>query len=108
MSQDSGEGRPSAGDAGEETARCSVMIGNQLGLHARAAAKFVKTAERFDAEIWVVRNGTRVSGVSILGLMMLAAGPGAEISLEARGAEASGAVEALRQLVSGNFDDDEG
>ncbi len=86
--------------------RRSCLIGNKLGLHARAAAKFVRMAGSYDAEVWVVRNGTRVSGVSILGLMMLAAAPGSEIILEARGAQTSEVLEALVNLVDDNFDED--
>jgi phosphocarrier protein len=86
--------------------RRTCLITNRLGLHARAAAKFVRMAGSFDAEIWVSRNGTRVSGVSILGLMMLAAAPGTEISLEAEGREAPEALEALLKLVSDKFDED--
>ena len=86
--------------------RRTCLITNRLGLHARAAAKFVRMAGSFDAEIWVSRNGTRVSGVSILGLMMLAAAPGTEISLEAEGSEANEALEALLKLVSDKFDED--
>ena len=84
----------------------TCLITNRLGLHARAAAKFVRMAGSFDAEIWVSRNGTRVSGVSILGLMMLAAAPGTEIVMEAEGREANQAVEALLKLVSDTFDED--
>ena len=84
----------------------TCLITNRLGLHARAAAKFVRMAQSFDAEIWVIRNGTRVSGVSILGLMMLAAAPGTELSLEAEGQEAGQAVEALLELVGNKFDED--
>ncbi|MBT3170643.1 MAG: HPr family phosphocarrier protein [Rhodospirillaceae bacterium] len=84
----------------------TCLITNRLGLHARAAAKFVRMAGSFDAEIWVSRNGTRVSGVSILGLMMLAAAPGTEIVMEAEGREANQAVEALLKLVSDKFDED--
>lgn len=84
----------------------TCLITNRLGLHARAAAKFVRMAQSFDAEIWVIRNGTRVSGVSILGLMMLAAAPGTELSLEAEGQEAGQAVEALLKLVGNKFDED--
>ena len=84
----------------------TCLITNRLGLHARAAAKFVRMAGSFDAEIWVSRNGTRVSGVSILGLMMLAAAPGTEIVLEAEGREANQALEALLKLVSDKFDED--
>jgi phosphocarrier protein HPr len=92
---------------GEETVeRRTCLIGNRLGLHARAAAKFVRRASSFDAEVWVARNDTRVSGVSILGLMMLAAAPGTEIILEARGPEAAAAIDDLAQLVDDKFDED--
>ncbi len=98
----SGAGAP--GEAAFE--RRSCLIGNKLGLHARAAAKFVRMAGSFDAEVWVVRNGTRVSGISILGLMMLAAAPGSEIILEARGVQTAEVLEALVKLVDDNFDED--
>jgi phosphocarrier protein len=84
----------------------SATICNQKGLHARAAARFVKTAGRFDAEIWVRKNGTEVSGRSIMGLMMLAAAPGAVIELSATGREAEAAVAALAELVECKFDED--
>ena len=90
----------------QDSERRTCLITNRLGLHARAAAKFVRMAGSFDAEIWVSRNGTRVSGVSILGLMMLAAAPGTEISLEAEGSEANEALEALLKLVSDKFYED--
>lgn len=83
-----------------------LTICNQKGLHARAAAKFVKLAESFDAQITVVKGDTRVSGGSIMGLMMLAAGPGCEIDVEAAGPAAAEAVDALAQLVAGKFDED--
>ncbi len=86
--------------------RRTCLISNRLGLHARAAAKFVKTASGFDADIAVTSGGTRVSGASILGLMMLAAGPGSEIEIETRGPEAEPALEALAALVDGRFDED--
>lgn len=88
------------------TLRRACLISNRLGLHARAAAKFVKQASQFDAEIFVSCNGTRVSGVSILGLMMLAAGPGTEIEIETAGREAEPALAALAGLVDGKFDED--
>jgi len=84
----------------------SARICNQKGLHARAAARFVKTAAEFDAEIWVRKNGTEVSGRSIMGLMMLAAAPGAVIELTATGRDAEGAVTALAKLVECKFDED--
>ena len=87
-------------------ARRTATICNQKGLHARAAAKFVKLAERFDAEVTVEKNDTRVPGSSIMGLMMLAAGPGCDIEIEATGPDAEAAVAALAQLVAGKFDED--
>jgi phosphocarrier protein HPr len=84
----------------------SATICNQKGLHARAAARFVKTAGQFDAEIWVRKNGTEVSGRSIMGLMMLAAAPGTVIELTATGREAEAAVTALAKLVECKFDED--
>jgi phosphocarrier protein HPr len=83
-----------------------ATICNQRGLHARAAARFVKTAGQFDAEIWVRKNGTEVSGRSIMGLMMLAAAPGAVIRLVATGPQAEAAVAALARLVECKFDED--
>jgi len=65
--------------------RRQVTILNSRGLHARASAKFVQCASRFDAEVSVLREGVRVSGISIMGLMMLAAGPGMEIEIAAEG-----------------------
>lgn len=82
-----------------------MTIRNKRGLHARAAAKFVKLAERFAATVSVVRDGTKVSGLSIMGLMMLAAGPGTQIELRAEGADAVPAIEALAQLVDAGFDE---
>jgi phosphocarrier protein HPr len=84
----------------------TVEIRNQRGLHARAAAKFVKLAAQFDAEVEVTRNETTVSGESIMGLMMLAAAPGTSITMAARGAEAGAAITALSELVERKFDED--
>jgi phosphocarrier protein HPr len=81
----------------------AVTIRNRKGLHARASAKFVKCAEGFDATIRVTRDGQTVGGTSIMGLMMLAAGPGAVIMLEAEGPEAPEAIEALVALVEDGF-----
>jgi len=86
-------------------AQRSVTICNKRGLHARAAARFVKLAWQFDAEVTVRKNGTTVSGRSIMGLMMLAAGPGTAIELAATGREAERAVAALADLVAGGFDE---
>jgi phosphocarrier protein len=83
----------------------SVTIVNQRGLHARAAAKFVKLAESFAADIVVSKNGSSVSGRSIMGLMMLAAGPGCPIGISAEGVDAEAAVKALALLVESKFDE---
>jgi phosphocarrier protein HPr len=80
-----------------------VTIRNRKGLHARASAKFVKCAEQFQATVWVTREGQTVGGTSIMGLMMLAAGPGTQIHIKAEGAEAPEAVEALEALVLAGF-----
>jgi phosphocarrier protein HPr len=82
-----------------------VTICNRRGLHARAAAKFVKLADEYDAEITVAKNGTSVSGRSIMGLMMLAAGIGTCIEVRAVGREAEAAVAALAALIEGGFDE---
>ena len=84
----------------------SVTIRNRRGLHARAAAKFVKLAAEFDAEVEVRRGDTEVSGQSIMGLMMLAAAPGTAVTLTARGAEAAEALAALVELIERKFDED--
>lgn len=84
----------------------TVEIVNQRGLHARASAKFVKTAAAFDAEVTVSKDGTTVDARSIMGLMMLAAGPGAEIEIAAEGPEAEAALDALAQLVQARFDEE--
>jgi phosphocarrier protein HPr len=84
-----------------------VDIVNKRGLHARASAKFVKTASEFDAEVRVSRDGQTVDARSIMGLMMLAAGPGCCIEIEADGPEAAQAIDALTDLVTRKFDEDE-
>lgn len=94
------------GDVDGAEIRRTVTIVNQRGLHARAAAKFVKCAERFNAEIVVTRADMSVSGRSIMGLMMLAASPGSSIDLRASGPEAAAAVIAICALVDNKFDED--
>ena len=84
-----------------------VRICNKKGLHARASAKFVQTVERFDADVKVTRNGESVGGTSIMGLMMLAAGPGCSITVEARGKEAAEVIDAIESLIGGRFDEDD-
>ena len=86
-----------------EKPRAEVTICNRKGLHARASAKFVKCAERVQATVRVMRDGQAVGGTSIMGLMMLAAGPGSVIILEAEGPEGPEAIEALVALVQSGF-----
>ena len=90
-------------DAGR--VRADVEIVNQLGLHARAAARFVETANRFAAEVTVQNGEESVSGKSILGLMMLAAAQGTHLTLEATGPDAEEAIDALASLIAGRFDE---
>ena len=88
------------------TALRSVEIVNKRGLHARASAKFVKLAADFDAEITVTRDGQSVDARSIMGLMMLGAGPGSVLELKGEGPEADDALDALCELVRSRFDED--
>lgn len=90
----------------EAVVQTMVTIVNERGLHARAAAKFVKLAGAFEADVTVIKNGTEVPGSSILGLMMLAAAPGCELELRARGPAAHAVIGALRELVEKKFDED--
>jgi phosphocarrier protein len=81
----------------------NMTIVNKRGLHARASARFVETAAGFDAAIEVEKDGITVGGTSIMGLMMLAASPGCAITVHARGSEAEAALDALEELVSTGF-----
>ncbi len=90
--------------AGAELRRV-VAIANRRGLHARAAGRFVKLADSFDAAVNVARNDMVVCGVSIMGLMMLGAATGAEIEIRTSGPQAAEALTALVELVAGGFDD---
>jgi len=84
-----------------------VPITNKKGLHARASAKFVQMVERFSAEVWVTKGGETVGGTSIMGLMMLAAGPGSTVTIKASGNEAAPALEALCDLISSRFGEED-
>ena len=84
---------------------CTAAILNQRGLHARAAAKFVKTAGAYEADIAVSRKGQTVSGNSIMGLMMLAASTGSEIVICCSGKDARAALEALMELLANKFEE---
>lgn len=81
-------------------------VSNKLGIHARPAALFVKTANRFACDIFVEKDGEKVNGKSIMGLMMLAAGPGSKIKIHAVGHDASQALAEIELLINRKFDED--
>jgi phosphocarrier protein HPr len=83
-----------------------ISIINKRGLHARASAKFVQLVERFNADVWVTRGGETVGGTSIMGLMMLSAGPGTSIVVSAAGPEAEAALTAITELVASKFNEE--
>lgn len=89
------------------TTKRTVTICNQRGLHARASAKFVAEAARYDADISVSRDHEQVSADSIMELLMLAAGPGVQITIKADGDDAAAAVDALSALVECGFDEND-
>jgi phosphocarrier protein len=82
------------------------MVSNKLGIHARPAALFVRTASQFKCEVLVEKDGETVNGKSIMGLMMLAAGPGSRIRVQAEGADAKQATDALATLVNDKFNEE--
>ena len=86
--------------------RENLTITNKRGLHARAAAKFVKLAGTFAADITIAKDGTEVSGLSITGIMMLSAAPGDQVALKTQGADAIAALKALGDLVRDRFGED--
>jgi phosphocarrier protein len=83
-----------------------LVVLNKSGIHARPAAMFVKTANRFGCDIFVEKDGEKINGKSIMGLMMLAAGPGSKVILHARGADADAAIAELEALVQRKFDEE--
>ncbi|MFY8269531.1 MAG: HPr family phosphocarrier protein [Terrimicrobiaceae bacterium] len=92
----------------EDQHRCTgeVIIDNRNGLHARPAAMFVKISSRYRAEVWVEKDGERVNGKSIMGLMMLAAGKGSKLTIFAEGIDAEKAIAEIRNLVETRFGED--
>ena len=83
-----------------------LTIGNKSGIHARPAAMFVKIANRFGCDIFVEKDGEKINGKSIMGLMMLAAGPGSKVTLHVKGNDASAAIDELVALVQRKFDEE--
>jgi phosphocarrier protein HPr len=88
-------------------ARAEAQIINKLGLHARASAKLTQVASGYKCEVWLTRNGRRVNAKSIMGVMMLAAGKGAEITIDAEGEDADAALAAVLKLIADKFDEGE-
>ena len=93
-------------DAGGALLIREFVIINKLGIHARPAALFVKAANRFECDIFVEKDGEKVNGKSIMGLMMLAAGPGSKLKIHAQGHDASAALAELEALIKRKFDED--
>ena len=83
-----------------------MVVINKLGIHARPAAMFVKTANRFGCDVFVEKDGEKVNGKSIMGLMMLAAGPGSKLSVQAEGEDAARALNELDALLKRKFDEE--
>ena len=88
-------------------AKADAEIVNKLGLHARASAKLTQIAGQFKSNVWVSRNGRRVNAKSIMGVMMLAAGKGSTVTVEAEGADAEQALAAILQLIADRFGEGE-
>jgi phosphocarrier protein len=88
-------------------ASAELTIVNKLGLHARASAKLTQVASGFKSDVWLTRNGRRVNAKSIMGVMMLAAGKGSTITVEADGEDAEAALTALRALIADRFGEGE-
>lgn len=91
---------------GSATMTKDFLVSNKLGIHARPAALFVKTANRFTCDIFVEKDGEKVNGKSIMGLMMLAAGPGSKLTVHANGHDASQALAEIETLILRKFDEE--
>jgi phosphocarrier protein len=98
--------RKSSGESEARTASREVTVINKLGVHARPAALFVKTANKFASDITVEKDGEQVNGKSIMGLMMLAAGQGSKLAIIAEGSDAEAAVRELEALFQRKFDEE--
>ena len=92
--------------AEEKTSEQQVTIVNELGLHARAASKFVRRAAEFASEVTVEKGGEEVNGKSIMGVLMLVASKGSQVLIRARGTDAEAAAESLAELVKSGFDEE--
>lgn len=97
--------RKSASVRGEKIEK-EITIVNRLGMHARPAAQFVRIASRFRCEIWVEKEGEKINGKSIMGLMMLAAGQGSKLTIFCEGPDATDAVKELEELIAAKFNEE--
>jgi phosphocarrier protein HPr len=91
---------------GSGTVTKELTVVNKLGIHARPASMFVRTANRFECDIFVEKDGEKVNGKSIMGLMMLAAGPGSKLTVHAEGEDAAKAVFEIEELLKRKFDEE--
>jgi len=91
---------------GKQTAQRELVVINKLGIHARPAALFVKAANRFSSHILVAKDGEEINGKSIMGLMMLAAGPGSKLIISCEGEDCHQALDELEALIKRKFDED--
>lgn len=91
---------------GKHTMRREFVVSNKLGIHARPAALFVKTANRFGCNIMVTKDGEEVNGKSIMGLMMLAAGPGSKLQVQCEGEDCEQALTEIEALIKRKFDEE--
>jgi len=98
--------RKSNGGTRGDKVEKEVTIVNRLGMHARPAAMFVRTASRFRCEVWVEKEGEQINGKSIMGLMMLAAGQGSKLMIRCEGPDAEHAMQELEQLIANRFSED--
>lgn len=98
--------RRSAGAGQGQKIEKEITIINRLGLHARPAAMFVRIASRYRSEIWVEKEGERINGKSIMGLMMLAAGQGSKLMIRCEGPDADRAMQEIEELINQRFSED--
>ena len=98
--------RKSAGAGSGRKVEKEITVINRLGLHARPAAMFVRIASRYRSEVWVEKEGEKINGKSIMGLMMLAAGQGSKLMIRCEGPDADKAMEEIEELINKRFNED--
>lgn len=99
--------QPGAGSASgaDQEHRCVLTVANKMGIHARPAAMVVRVASRFEGEVWVEKDDEQVNGKSIMGIMMLAAGPGSKLTVIAKGADPTELFRELEELFARKFEE---